>query len=353
MSSPLTIGTVNDLDALRADWSRLAEASGNVFSTWEWVDCWRRHIGRARTAVGVARRDDGSVAAILPLYTARRVPIRLVRFMGVGPSDDSARCRLPEDRAVAVDALRPHVEQTLGGSGLFLGERLWGEDWPWASLGGETVHHASSPVLTMSGRTFDEFLAGRSRNFREQVRRRERALARQHRVAFRLTETPEELEPDLSTLMRLHEARWAEGGSDAFTPQQRAFHQDFAAHAMRRGWLRLWTMEVDGRPAAAWYGLRFSGADFYYGRPRSRLRPAERRLRPALPHGQSRLEDGMREYRFGRGHEPYKSRFADHDPGLAAIAIAAGATGAVAGLAALRQALRMPITVRRRIIASS
>lgn len=353
MSSPLTIGTVDDLDALRADWSRLAEASGNVFSTWEWVDCWRRHIGRARTAVGVARRDDGSVAAILPLYTARRVPIRLVRFMGVGPSDELGPICAPEDRAVAVDALRRHVEQTLGGSGLFLGERLWGEDWPWASLGGETVHHASSPVLTMSGRTFDEFLAGRSRNFREQVRRRERALARQHRVAFRLTETPEELEPDLSTLMRLHEARWAEGGSDAFTPQQRAFHQDFAAHAMRRGWLRLWTMEVDGRPAAAWYGLRFSGADFYYQAGRD---PAFDRLSVGfvlLCHTVGRaFEDGMREYRFGRGHEPYKSRFADHDPGLAAIAIAAGATGAV-GLAALRQALRMPITVRRRIIASS
>ncbi len=348
--SKLVIEPVADLDAVRADWSRLAEASGNVFSTWEWIDCWRRHLGRGtEPAVAIGRRSDGQAAAILPLCIARRVPLRLVRLMGTGPSDELGPICAPDDRATTVEALRAHVEQTLGRSGLFIGERLWCEGWPWDALAGEVVHHASSPMLTLSGRTFDEFLAGRSRNFREQARRRERVLRRSFQLTFRLTETPEELDRDLETLIRLHNARWAGGRSDTFAGERRAFHRDFAGRALSRGWLRLWTMELDGRPVAAWYGLRFAGIDSYYQSGRD---PAFDRLSAGFVLLCHTLRDafveGTREYRFGLGDESYKWRFAEHDPGLEAIAVTAGISGAAA-LAGLRQALRMPPGIRRRL----
>jgi CelD/BcsL family acetyltransferase involved in cellulose biosynthesis len=58
------------------------------------------------------------------------------------------------------------------------------------------------------------------------------------------------------------------------------------------------------------------------------------------------FQDGMREYRFGLGAESYKSRFAETDPGLDTVAIAAGARGRLA-LAAIHAALLMPERVRR------
>lgn len=33
--------------------------------------------------------------------------------------------------------------------------------------------------------------------------------------------------------------------------------------ALDRGWLGLWTLELDDRPVAVWYGIRFAGVDTY------------------------------------------------------------------------------------------
>ena len=51
------------------------------------------------------------------------------------------------------------------------------------------------------------------------------------------------------------------------------------------------------------------------------------------------VADGMREYRFLRGGEEYKYRFADEDPGLETIALSRSSVGRAAvelGLARLR-----------------
>ena len=42
------------------------------------------------------------------------------------------------------------------------------------------------------------------------------------------------------------------------------------------------------------------------------------------------IEEGTREYRFGRGAEPFKLRFADADPGLASVMLPRSARGATA-----------------------
>src|SRR5439155_1798028 len=115
----------------------------------------------------------------------------------------------------------------------------------------------AAPLLRWTS-GWDEFLGSRSANLRQQVGRRERHLRREHRVRFRLTD-PDLLEGDLDTLFRLHRA--IRPRSD-FGPE--AFHRDFAAVALERGWLRLWILELDNRPAAAWYGFRIGGVETYY-----------------------------------------------------------------------------------------
>ena len=123
---------------------------------------------------------------------------------------------------------------------------------------GSFLRGEPSPVLPVDGRSFDEYLASRSRNLREQVRRRERKLARERDLVFRLADDPEPLDEDFGTLIRLHDARWGGDRAGAFAGPREGFHREFARRALERGWLRLWIMEVDGRPAAAWYGLRFA-----------------------------------------------------------------------------------------------
>lgn len=338
----------NDLDAVRPEWDQLALRAGNVFGTWEWADAWHRHIGAGvPLRILLARRADGSAFALLPLYLARRRPVKLVRIIGAGPADELGVLCAEEDRDAAARALAGQLRRLTGRSGIFLGERIWGEHALAAALGGQLVLHNSSSVLPLSGRSFEDFLASRSRNFRSQVHRHERRLAREHRLAFRLTVDAGRLERDMQTLVSLHEARWTDGESASFTGARGPFHLDFARAALERGWLRLWTMELDGTPVAAWYGLRYSGIESYYQAGRD---PALDRLHVGfvlLCHTiRCAFEDGLREYRFGLGDESYKTRFSEYDPGLDTFAIAAGPGGHLAALA-LRGVLRLPPGLRR------
>jgi CelD/BcsL family acetyltransferase involved in cellulose biosynthesis len=165
------------------------------------------------------------------------------------------------------------------------------------------------------------------------VRRRERKLAKSHELSFRLSDG-ERLEGDMSTLLRLHAARW-EDASAAFEPELEAFHREFAAIALERGWLRLWICEVDGNPVAAWYGLRYADCECFYQSGRDPAWDEHSVGFVLLAHSiRSAFEDGMREYRFLRGGDAYKGRFADGDPGVETMVVGRGSLGRPAVAAA-------------------
>jgi CelD/BcsL family acetyltransferase involved in cellulose biosynthesis len=116
----------------------------------------------------------------------------------------------------------------------------------------------------------------------------------------------------METFFRLHDARWADrGGSSSAGPRVRAFHRDFAAAALARGWLRLWFLEIDGEPAASWYGWRIGSTYAYY---LAGFSPAWSRYNVGsvlLAHTiRSALEEGATTYDLLLGSESYKSRLA-------------------------------------------
>ena len=271
--------------------------------------------------------------AILPLYLARERPLRIIRFVGHGQGDHLTPICEPADREAAASAFR----EALDGEAfdLFIGDKMPPvADWQ-TLLGGRMLRRTGSPVLRFEGQSWEELLAGRSANFREQVRRRERKLAREHDLNFRFCDDPERLDEDLGVLFRLHLARWGDTGA-WFSPAAEAFHREFAALALERGWLRLWLLELNGRPAAAWYGFRFAGAELYYQAGRD---PEWERGSVGfvlLAHSiRAAAEDKVDEYRFLEGSEGYKYRFATEDQGLETLAIPRGVRGRVAVAAAV------------------
>src|SRR5262249_51583991 len=137
---------------------------------------------------------------------------------------------------------------------------------------------------------------------------------------------PSRFESDFDMLLALHESLWR--GASLFTGRQRAFQREFARLARDRGWLRLWFLELNGRPAAAWYGFRFGNS---YDAYQSGRDPVFERLSVGtaldLHTIRAAFEEGVREYRFLRGAEPYKYRFANEDPGLVSVAVARSALG--------------------------
>ena len=183
----LSLEPLDGLSAAREEWTALAERAGNLFATWEWADAWWRVYGHDRPlAVTACRGERGELVAILPLYAARRGPVRLLRFIGHGPADQLGPVCAPEDRRDTAAALRRLLSERSGMWNVMLAERLApAEGWA-GMLGATVVHREESPTLNVAGRSFDEYLASRSKNFREQVRRRDRKLRREHEVDIRL-----------------------------------------------------------------------------------------------------------------------------------------------------------------------
>jgi CelD/BcsL family acetyltransferase involved in cellulose biosynthesis len=324
-----------------SDWNDLARRSKNVFSTPEWATVWWRHFGGDRPLVLIACRDsDGLVAAILPLYLWSTRPMRVARLIGHGPADQLAPICAPHDRPATAAALRQALVDIH--CHVFFGDELQRNDG-WSGLLHGNVHSCeASPVLPLGSSSWDEFLASRSANFRSQLGRRERAVSARG-FRFRLATDSSRLASDLDLLFALHRARWRDEAS-AFGRME-AFHREFAALAFDRGWLRLWFLEHDGTAVAAWYGFRYSGVEAYYQAGRD---PAWERFGVGfvlLAHSiREAMADGMDEYRFGRGNEPYKHRFAASDPGLETVWLARG-VGRLAMSAG--EALRRPARLRR------
>jgi CelD/BcsL family acetyltransferase involved in cellulose biosynthesis len=329
------------LDELATEWTALAASGGNPFGTHEWASCWWRHHGGDRRPLVVAgRAADGRLVTVLPLYLWATRPLRILRFIGHGAGDQLGPVHAPGDRQAAAALARQALAEP--GWDVFVGEQLPARALWSDLLGARVIRREGSPVLAAPDGGWPAYLAGRSANLRQQLGRKERNLARRHQVGLRLVQDPGQLPAAMDTLLALHRLRWGE--DSGFLPRE-AFHRDFAAVALERGWLRLWLLELDGRPAAAWYGLRLGGVEHYYQSGRD---PAFDNLSAAfvlLAHTiRSAFDDGVREYRFGRGQDPYKYRFTGHDPGLETIAATRGPAAATALGAAVRA---YPVAKRR------
>jgi CelD/BcsL family acetyltransferase involved in cellulose biosynthesis len=333
---------VDGLAGFREEWNELAQA-GSIFSTWEFANTWWDQFGGGRRLLAVACLDRGGIFAILPLYLWRRRPLRVVRLLGNGCGDILGPVCLPERRADAARALRRLLEVAPWDWDVFVAENLPAE-LGWAKrLGGSVIRREGNPVLHIDG-GFEQFLAERTANFRHQARARDRRLARHHHVEYRLSSDPADLDEDMTTLFRLHASRF--GGESSFGGPRASFHRRFAHQALARGWLRLWILELDGRPAAAAYGFRFGGVECFYQLGRDPSFARESLGMAMLTHAiRAGVEDGVHEFGFLRGHEQYKYRFATEDRGLESVCVVRGPAAAAA--LAVVQAVKASPAARR------
>jgi CelD/BcsL family acetyltransferase involved in cellulose biosynthesis len=301
-------------------WRSLATDAGHVFATPEWLLTWWRHFGKERRQLIGLARTGGKLVAVVPLCESWAHGVRVLRFVGHGPSDQLGPVSAPLSDPVAASAVRDVIAGIPLQRFILFAERIPGDQRLTELGSARFLYREASPVLRGS---WDDFLRTRGRNFRQQVRRFPRKLAELGTVSYRLASDPERLDQDLDTLFRLHRQRW-EGTATSFLRAAK-FHRDFAAEAFRRGWLRLWFLEIDGTPVAALLGFRFAGVEAAYQSGRDLALQQQPLGFVLLAHAaRTALDDGMREYRLGRGGDPYKNRFATTDPTLETYGLARG-----------------------------
>jgi CelD/BcsL family acetyltransferase involved in cellulose biosynthesis len=317
-ASELELETVPALEPLRQGWTELATRNRSVFKTWEWLSTWWDHFGLGRQLIVTAVRSNGRLVGILPMYRWRTRPLRVLRFLGHSVGDELGPICAPADRPIVAEALKRVLEESRWD--LLLAEQVPADERWCTVLGGRLLASEGNPVLRFGADGWEGFLRQRSANFREQVRRRPRKLAREHTVRYRLVDGHDDLQAELDTLFRLHTARWAATPSSLLAHER--FHRSVAGLAARRGWLRLWLLEIEGQAAAAVYGFRFAGVESYYQAGRDPRWDRYHIGFVLLAHAiEQAARDSVAEYRLLRGGEQYKYRFATADPGLETVGV--------------------------------
>lgn len=303
------------------EWRELAVLRGNAFITPEWFRAWWGHRPDSIEPLLVAvRRPDGGLAGVVPLVLdAQRRP-RAIRFAGATWGDRFGLAARTEDESeVAAAAIAAIQEKHLDRYMLDLDHVDVDAAW-WRELQRSSGKHFARveqqrfevPFVDLTGLDWESYLATRSRNFRQQLRQRERRLHEAHDVVYRVA-TEETLELDLAHLFSLHERRWAEQGTTALkTPGVAGFLRAFAIAASERGWIRLRLLEVDGAPVAAFLGWRLGDAYAFY---QSGFDPAwaSHSVGTLLMADtvRSALDEGAAEFDMLLGDETYKKRFAN------------------------------------------
>lgn len=325
--TPLVIERIGELGqfwALRNEWNELLRASGShrLFLTWEWMYTWCRHFLEDRRLSIVTVRSGGELLAVAPLALRpsrfqRLLPFPALEFLGTGSvgSDylDLLVRRGLEDEVLG--ALASHltegkevlelscVESTAAVANT-LAVQLRRRGW-----GAQTTTTDTCPRIDLSGHTWESYLGSLGSTHRYNWRRRMKGLEKQWRVRLELARTEEQRAESMRVLMALHQQRWHERGSPgAFhTPALVAFHEEVSRLALQQGWLRLYVLRIDDKPAAALYGFLYNGTFYFY---QSGFDPALGRHSVGLVLMglaiKSAIDEGARVYDFLRGDESYK-----------------------------------------------
>ncbi|MBS1878078.1 MAG: GNAT family N-acetyltransferase [Actinobacteria bacterium] len=315
-------------------WRDLAESRSNAFVTPDWFHSWWEFQGSRSSSplISVVRREDGSIAGLMPLVLDRSSRPRAIRFAGASIGDRFHPIAEVEDE----DEVAAATLAALEGAGLdgtmLLFEHASSESRWWRMQNGPPAkrkiveqQQTVAPYIDLRGLDWDGYLAKRSRKFRKQVRRAERTLTREHGMRIRTTDA-ETLDSDLAVLFRLHDLRRNMLGGSSLGPPARRSLRRFALAAQRRDWLRLIVLEADGGPIAAFLGWRFGDSFVSY---QGGFDPAwsKQSVGFALEALAIRaaIEEGAAEYDFLLGTEDWKRRFTDEErPSQTAIVLRAG-----------------------------
>jgi CelD/BcsL family acetyltransferase involved in cellulose biosynthesis len=341
----MRLATITDTDefaALAPAWDRLVRdmRRPTPFLLHGWLLEWWRHRGRGRQLCVHVAYEDGRLSGALPLFTERRLGMRVARVLGedaaaladvlVADGVDPATAMLLTDRAASSDADFTELFGLPADSRLAAaaGDRL------------ELILRAEAPVLDLDTGWDAVYRARTSAKRRNLHRRRRRQLEELGSVTFEVARTPAALAAALEEAFRLHAARWRDRpeASGFTTPQGIRFHRAALQALAPQDVARIALLRVGGRAVACNYFFLLEGRMYFH---ELAFDPTVARWSPGQVTTLATLEaaaaEGARRVEFLGGAERYKLELADRlEPLYQGVGLATTARGH--GAAALRAA---------------
>jgi CelD/BcsL family acetyltransferase involved in cellulose biosynthesis len=325
------VRTDTELQQLQQEWMDLFYRieCENVFLSFDWMATWWSHWGKARRLfVVTVRHPTGRLIALAPLCITRPA-VGMAGLRRLGFLADTW------GGADYLDILLESGYETAALSEVMRVVIQHQREWDYMEF---SDSNAVSPVLAQLRRqlkrlgmsehvstasecpytalpdSFEQYLSKLGPNVRYNFRRRMKALEREASLAIIALESGAELRRCFGDLVRLHRLRSAQlhRKSSFLEPGVQAFHADVLQQMARRGWARLYVIQVCGGAVAALYGFSIGKKFLFY---QSGMDPAWSRLSVGLVMMGWTIAEAIRnrhkEFDFLRGDEPYKFRWAN------------------------------------------
>lgn len=324
MLTAVLVGEEQGLHELRHEWDRLAVACGRPFCAPAWMRAWWRHASPPGSALRVvAVWKESRLVALAPFY-CQPDKLGLTRYrqlaasvsLGIGPLGLGDH-QLEAARLVAatLDQARPRpdIVEFEGIAGDSLWPSLLRSVWPrprapWL----HTERVMPAPTIDLRAGSYEDWFASRSRNFRQQTRRRRRQLEAQG-AAFRMVRDPLRLPSALESFSQLHHGRWqSKGGSAVLSPGVETMLLHAGQELLADGRFQLWSIQVDGRDISSHLFVSAGGVVAYwlggFDERWAWCQPSMQALTAAVEHA---WKGGSRRIELGGGDQAYKYRLAD------------------------------------------
>jgi CelD/BcsL family acetyltransferase involved in cellulose biosynthesis len=275
----LRVTTCNSWEKLEEwvpSWDAILHESESlsIFSTPEWIGSWWKAFGTNKRMIALAfSTEENALVGLAPLY---------LDDVQSSPFGKLAHLRLIGDGSGDSDGLdviaRPGCEGSCAQALLhWLTEH---QNWDLCSLntmaGSSAVAKALIHELARAEWTFlsgsypnsaihlpgswSQYVEERlSPGFRPLVTRYPRKLADRYQVSIHRCENADDLTKGLEILFSLHTKRWSLANQPgSFGSQERKeFYEQMSRRFLRRGWLELWVLELNGVAAAAQFCFRY------------------------------------------------------------------------------------------------
>lgn len=335
----ITLSESVDFSDLEPRWRDLeARADGSFFQGWTWTGCLAAE--RFPDPILVEATEDGRTIALALFNRVRRRFGRSTLHLGesgVASIDNLAieyngvLLEAGRDPAIASACLAAVVKGQLGWGGSVVLSAIDTQ-----GLGGlrailPRVHVSMSrqapfldlrplwlPESSPEGQAQDAFLAGRSANTRQQIRRSDRAYAVQGPIGLRRAESVLEAIGLLDEMEALHQASWtARGRPGSFAdPFFGRFHRALIERAMPREEVDLLRITAGDAPVGVLYNFRYRGRSLAY-QSGFDYRAAGKHQKPGMTchHRAIRFTAacGLDCYDFLAGADRYKRSLADRE----------------------------------------
>ena len=314
-----------EFESLAGVWNSLLQRSkddNSIYLTHEWLSTWWKHFGEGKKLNILLVEQDHQVIGVVPLmkseYRIGLVKCCLLETIG------SVNCNFvgvipPEHREQAVTALLAYLEAELGHNGVVLRLTLVPEDSKFIemlrrhgaqfskSLVIQETVMSLAPYISLPT-TWDEYYRSLGRRRRKVLRMAMRSLERAHSVGFQVctAQTPEDW---LGKFFDLHQRRWQSVNvsgifRDAGT---REFYRDLANRFLEKNWLHFTCLTADDEMVSAEYSFVYNRK--YYSATAAR---DIRYSKYSVGHLhyvfliKAAIENGLQEFDFLKGDEPYK-----------------------------------------------